>query len=364
MKAGLDTLVLRLTNRCNLTCAYCYAEGCAAGEDLPPELATEAVARACPPGGWLHVQFTGGEPLLRWDTARRVLDFGQATGRQLYASLQTNGTLLTPELCREIRERQVAVGVSLDGVALENGARVFSDGAPSFPAVVRGLQTLAEAGMTVNLTAVVTAVNAKHLDRLLDFGLWCGNIYGVGLDLIRPQGRGTSSKLSPSPQALEEGLNRLLARHDQLAALGHPVRLKELERLRLLLRTSRKRTCYCNAQTGRSLAVTPDGRLWPCSALAGAEGCLLGRLDMEEDLPEQPCPGLELAGRCVRCPAAGLCGGGCPASRLATPSPLDCRMHRKMLEHACRLEGKIELWNTWETAFPDREEANHEEELQ
>ena len=212
MKAGLDTLVLRLTNRCNLTCAYCYAEGCAAGEDLPQDLAAEAVARACPPGGRLHVQFTGGEPLLRWDTARRVLDFGQATGRKLYASLQTNGTLLTPKLCREIRARGVAVGVSLDGVAGENAARFFPGGAPSFPAVVRGLQMLAEAGMTVNLTAVVTAVNAKHLDRLLDFGLWCGNVYGVGLDLIRPQGRGTSSRLSPSPQALEEGLNRLLAR--------------------------------------------------------------------------------------------------------------------------------------------------------
>ena len=36
MKAGLDTLVLRLTNRCNLSCAYCYAEGEPAGADLPP----------------------------------------------------------------------------------------------------------------------------------------------------------------------------------------------------------------------------------------------------------------------------------------------------------------------------------------
>ena len=25
MKGGLDTLVLRLTNRCNLACGYCYA---------------------------------------------------------------------------------------------------------------------------------------------------------------------------------------------------------------------------------------------------------------------------------------------------------------------------------------------------
>ncbi|KGF57071.1 SPASM domain-containing protein [Flavonifractor plautii] len=108
-------------------------------------------------------------------------------------------------------------------------------------------------------------------------------------------------------------MNRLLARHDQLARLGRPVRLKELERLRLLLRTGCRRDCYCNAQTGRSLAVTPDGRLWPCSALAGAEGCLLGTLGAGTALPQSPCPGLEPPEECARCPAFGLCGGGCPA---------------------------------------------------
>ena len=48
MKGGLDTLVLRLTNRCNLACGYCYAGSGPAGEDLSPERAAEAVALACP----------------------------------------------------------------------------------------------------------------------------------------------------------------------------------------------------------------------------------------------------------------------------------------------------------------------------
>ena len=43
MKGGLDTLVLRLTNRCNLACGYCYAGSGPAGEDLSPERAAEAV---------------------------------------------------------------------------------------------------------------------------------------------------------------------------------------------------------------------------------------------------------------------------------------------------------------------------------
>ena len=291
MKGGLDTLVLRLTNRCNLACGYCYAGSGPAGEDLSPERAAEAVALACPPGGALRIQFTGGEPLLRWDTAVKVLDFGRASGRRFHAAIQTNGTLLTPALCRELRARRVAVGVSLDGVGPDNAARRTPEGEPSFQATARGLQTLAAAGMAANLTAVVSAGSVRGLDRLLDFALWCGNVHGVGLDLVRPQGRGAGAGLSPSPQALAEGLNRLLARHDQLARLGRPVRLKELERLRLLLRTGCRRDCYCNAQTGRSLAVTPDGRLWPCSALAGAEGCLLGTLARGRPCRRVPAPG-------------------------------------------------------------------------
>ena len=109
MKGGLDTLVLRLTNRCNLACGYCYAGSGPAGEDLSPDRAAEAVALACPPGGALRIQFTGGEPLLRWDTAVKVLDFGRASGRRFHAAIQTNGTLLTPALCRELRARRVAV---------------------------------------------------------------------------------------------------------------------------------------------------------------------------------------------------------------------------------------------------------------
>ena len=38
MKGGLDTLVLRLTNRCNLACGYCYA-------------GSGPIQRMCPCGG-------------------------------------------------------------------------------------------------------------------------------------------------------------------------------------------------------------------------------------------------------------------------------------------------------------------------
>ena len=62
----LALLVLRITQRCNLACRYCYAAGEreTAEEDMTAEMAIRAVEEACPPGGTLKIQFTGGEPLL------------------------------------------------------------------------------------------------------------------------------------------------------------------------------------------------------------------------------------------------------------------------------------------------------------
>ena len=59
----LKSLVLRLTEECNLGCAYCYADAKPGGVRMMAETACRAVELACPPGGRLRVQFTGGEPL-------------------------------------------------------------------------------------------------------------------------------------------------------------------------------------------------------------------------------------------------------------------------------------------------------------
>ena len=316
-----------------------------------------------PAGEALRIQFTGGEPLLRWDTAAKVLDFGRASGRRFHAAIQTNGTLLTPALCRELRARRVAVGVSLDGVGPDNAARRTPEGSPPFQATARGLQTLAAAGMAANLTAVVSAGSVRGLDRLLDFALWCGNVHGVGLDLVRPQGRGAGAGLSPPPGA-GRGFEPPAGPSRSAGPAGPPGAAQGLERLRLLLRTGCRRDCYCNAQTGRS----PGGD-------AGRPSVALLRPGRGGGVPPwgrwargRPCRRVPAPGWNRRRNAPAVPPSACAAGAVLPPGgpgpPLDCQMHRRMLEHACRLEGKLEWWNTWKTAFPDREEPDDKEESQ
>ncbi len=200
---GIRLLVLRLTERCNLRCAYCYAAR--DGEtpfDMDEDTALRAVELCCPPGRTLRVQFTGGEPLLKLELMEAVAAFGRESGRKLLLSVQTNGTLLTAEVCRRLKAIRCGVGVSLDGPGEANALRVFPDGRVSTESVVQGIQNLGEAGMRCGMTTVVTAVNAARLGELPDLALWLGNVAGVGLDLFRPLGRGAGRDLSPAPAKL------------------------------------------------------------------------------------------------------------------------------------------------------------------
>jgi uncharacterized protein len=328
----LKSLVLRLTEGCDLACAYCYAGSVPGGEVMTPETACRAIELACPAGGRLRVQFTGGEPLLARETLRAAADFGRKTGRRLTMAIQTNGTLLTEDRCRELLALPCAVGVSLDGPGTMNGCRRYPDGSPSGEDVLAGIRRLGALGGRCSLTAVVTAQNAERLELLADLALTLGNVRGVGLDLFRPLGRGAAAELAPDPEVLRRGLRALVRKTLALERAGIPFRLRELDRWRSR-QNSGGAPAYCYAQTALSLAVDARGDLWPCSSLAGLPAFRLGNL--RDGLPEgeRALPQLEAPPACRACGRFSLCGGGCPAGRLGgRPAPLACVMQEVISE--------------------------------
>lgn len=332
--AEIRSLVLRITQRCNLKCDYCYAAypGCR-DMDMSVETALEAVALSCPEGGPLRIQFTGGEPLLNMAVMEAVYAFGLATGRKLLLSLQTNATLLTPDVARRLCTMHCAVGVSLDGLPAANALRHFPDGTPAYEKAIEGIRNLGRVGVRCNLTTVVTSRNAADLGQLPDLALWLGNVAGVGLDLFRPLGRGTGQHLTPEEGALTKGLSELTRKTQQIRQAGIPFRLRELERLKKRAACPNCDSTYCYAQTALSLCIDPAGDCWPCSSLAGRREFLLGNI--RQGLPgEHPCrQALSPPEKCSRCPTFPLCKGGCPAGRLGCePDPMTCLLNRLLLE--------------------------------
>lgn len=329
------SLVLRITERCNLHCAYCYAAGSGCPQtDMTEELALRAVSLCCPTGGNLRIQFTGGEPLLNLPVMEAVYRFGKSTNRRLHLAVQTNGTLLTPDTCRRLAAMDCAVGVSLDGLGAANSLRHFADGTDSFDAAVQRIRHLGAAGRRCNLTVVVTRANAAQLGQLPDLALWLGNVTGVGLDLFRPLGRGAGRDLAPTEEDLVLGLRTLVRRAKEIQAAGVPFHLREMERLKKRQAAGGCGGTYCYAQTEQSLAVDSAGDCWPCSSLVGRPGCLLGNI--RGGLPQRPRSVCDLAAPpvCRACTELSSCGGGCPAGRVTAGehNPLTCTMHRIFTE--------------------------------
>ena len=157
--------------RCNLRCRYCYyleKDHLYAGNDahfMSERLLEKFIADYMQAQTTPEVLFTwhGGEALLRpiafYERALQ-LQRRYARGRQVVNSIQTNGTLLTPEWCEFLRENGFLVGISIDGPRNVHDAyrRTSADG-PSFDRVMQGLQLLKDHHVEWNALAVVNNLN-------------------------------------------------------------------------------------------------------------------------------------------------------------------------------------------------------------
>ncbi|MBI4981426.1 radical SAM protein [Candidatus Woesearchaeota archaeon] len=118
-KAYLESLVhplplwvhLWITNRCNLTCDYCYVVD-NHSKDPSLEKVQSWIAHSDALGAAI-VAFMGGEPLLRKDLTEIV---SSADQRNLMTYLTTNGKLLTPKRLEELAQAGLDIlEISIDG---------------------------------------------------------------------------------------------------------------------------------------------------------------------------------------------------------------------------------------------------------
>jgi uncharacterized protein len=125
----VDQVILKLVQRCNLNCTYCYVynRGDESWRTRPPIIRDavltrlgERIAEHCERHHmpWFTVELHGGEPLLLSKRRMRgVLDrLREGCGSvRLRLTLQTNGTRLDEEWLELFSEYGITFGVSLDG---------------------------------------------------------------------------------------------------------------------------------------------------------------------------------------------------------------------------------------------------------
>lgn len=168
---------------CNMACTYCYYLDKKRFYDSPDdkrhymsdEMLELYISRYIEAQTEPEVMFTwhGGETMLRnVDFYRRAVELQEkyAAGRTVLNCLQTNGTLITDEWCRFLRDNRWLVGLSIDGPQrFHDEFRRNRAGQPSFLKVMRAVHMLNSYGVDWNAMAVVNRLNADHPEEFYDF---------------------------------------------------------------------------------------------------------------------------------------------------------------------------------------------------
>jgi uncharacterized protein len=334
MLPDIRYIVLLLTTACNLQCAYCYRGECKP-ESMAREVAAEALKLAAESGRAFHVQMTGGEPALEPELVEWVASTIRKESWHATVGLQTNGTLIDRSLARMAKRYDIQIGVSLDGpVDIQDELR---GGAVS---TFRGLKVLAEEEVPFCVTTVVTEQNVAYLGKLALILGGFGNAGGVGLDLLVRKGRAdkTDRVMPPSSNALREGLRELVKVLRRInSSRPRSIKLREVELLKRVCRI-RKALPFCHASRGESIAVHPDGSLYPCGQTVGDPEFYAGTIGslVVSRLSALSSHVLEDT-TCSGCPLIGRCPGDCPSREYYNDEAgkrLACVMYRTLWEEA------------------------------
>ncbi len=208
-----------LTGMCNLNCVHCRAS--AQKERDPEELSTDDIKKTIDNIASFStpvIILTGGEPLVRED----IFEIAKySTDRGLKTVLGTNGTLITPEIAKKLKESGIKrVSISLDGASPDaHDAFRKRDGA--FDGAMRGIETLKDAGIDFQINTTVTKQNLDEIERVFDLAVRLGAV-AHHIFLLVPTGRGKAIEDEEIPPAeYERVLGWMYEKQKEMEGKGH-----------------------------------------------------------------------------------------------------------------------------------------------
>lgn len=253
-----------LTSRCNLSCRHCLFDcSPAAGQSLAPDLLLQGLREARELGSTIFY-FTGGEPFIYPDFLLVLKDLLREP--DLHAVILTNGLLLEQHLdeLALLPKERLHLQISLDG--LENHHDHLR-GPGTFRRLLGILDTLSSKGFQITLSVAINRVNIDDLPAITALAADRGV---ANLHFLWHLKRGQAgSALFVEPARIFRQL-----RLAQEIAVARGVRIDNIETMRSQV-FSAPGTRFDLSNTGwESVAVGPDGNIYPSPALVGiAELC-------------------------------------------------------------------------------------------
>ena len=252
---------------CNQKCLHCYAAGQVYSEKK--ELSTEEwkkVIDKCKKAYIPQLTFTGGEPTIRKDLVE-LIDYS----KWFLTRLNTNGVLLTKELCNELYKASLdSVQITFYSSNKEEHNKLV--GADNFEKTVQGIKNAIEAGLSVSINTPLCSINKNYVETLKF-------LKSLGIKYVSCSGlivTGNAKKEeSKETQLSEDEIYNILKdackyTNENLMEISFtsPGWIKEKKIRELGIEVPSCGACLSN------MAIAPDGEVIPCQSWLGSDAGL------------------------------------------------------------------------------------------
>ncbi|MBC7927066.1 MAG: quinohemoprotein amine dehydrogenase maturation protein [Bryobacteraceae bacterium] len=327
----LQSLVLNLTNQCNLACQYCYefGEDKLATPDGKPKFMDHDVARASVDHllessqgrRAVHITFFGGETLMNFPLLKWVVNYASTraaeVGKSIDYSLTTNGTLLSPEIIEFLAEEKIGVTVSIDGPKeMHDALRVYSNGRGSYDVMAPKVKQLLARHKTrpiaarVTLTDRVTDVRTifRHLREEMGFS-------EVGFAPVTASAERLYSIGNNNMDKILGQFRDLAFEYRDAAIAGRAHGFSNVSDTLAELHAGINKSHPCGAGLGL-VGVGPSGDIAPCHRFVDSDEHAMGNvmnggLDRAKQQEFLSKGHVSAKYECQSCWARPLCAGGC-----------------------------------------------------
>jgi len=274
---AFDTLVLHISNMCNMKCRYCFAgHGSYQSEQglMNPAIAVMAVKRYYSRYRFIReIKFFGGEPALNLpailavgECVEMMHDEGAIEKMPVFKIIM-NGTILNDELINLINRFKIKVVFSIDGPAsVHNMARTLPNGSGSFSIVKENFFKLRQATDEQQPYSINVTYNHIHEENHIsihDIVRFCTETFSVKsqkVNVSEVSATQDSNLALQSPESMLYSVKEALFYAENGDARMHM-------KLQAIVKRLKKRRCtsiyFCSA-AGSWSAVSFKGDVYPC----------------------------------------------------------------------------------------------------
>lgn len=282
----LGKLVLNVSNKCNLRCKYCYANGGVynSNEDLmSKDVLKKSLDVFFSEFNIIKtIQIFGGEPTLNIPAIEYICKYieGKFNDGEISElpniGIVSNGTIVTDEIIELIKKHHIKVTISFDGQPMVNDImRVFPDGTGTSDIIMKNIKKLKEETGEPNTVEVTYNkyhdINNISIVDIINF--INTNFKNISLHIAPAGGASNCNYTLDNRSAFINSVDDIF----QSISNGNLITYSLVQRIINTLNSKQYNPYICEAGVG-SLCVSTKGDIYPCFIFTDDEGLKIGNV--------------------------------------------------------------------------------------